>query len=50
MNHTMPGRPELSVLHQGLVYRFPSEKMREVFRKNPEKYAVKKDPAAIAAK
>ncbi len=41
MNKDMPGKPEFTVVYQGLRYLFPGEKQRAMFLANPAKYAVK---------
>ena len=40
MQQTVPGKPELAVVHKGLRYLFPSAEQRNEFLANPEKYEV----------
>lgn len=46
MQQTVPGKPELAVVHKGLRYLFPSAEQRNEFLANPAKYEVAAtDPA-----
>lgn len=38
MGQTVAGRPELTVIHKGLRYRFPAVGQRDQFLVNPQKY------------
>jgi YHS domain-containing protein len=38
MQQTVPGKPELAVIHKGLRYLFPSAEQRNEFLANPAKY------------
>lgn len=38
MQHSMAGRPEFTVVHNGLRYLFPTVAMRDTFLANPTKY------------
>ena len=40
MQQTVPGKPELAVVHKGLRYLFPSAEQRNEFLANPAKYEV----------
>ncbi len=40
MRQTVPGKPEFTVVHQGLRYLFPSTEQRDEFLQNPRKYEV----------
>ncbi len=40
MQRDMPGKPELTVVHKGLRYLFPSEDQRDAFLANPAEYEV----------
>ncbi len=40
MDTQTPGKPEFMAHHDGFRYFFPSDKMREMFLADPEKYAV----------
>lgn len=40
MRQTVPGKPELAVVHKGLRYLFPSAELRNEFLANPAKYEV----------
>ena len=40
MQQTVPGKPELAVVHKGLRYLFPSAEFRNEFLANPAKYEV----------
>jgi len=40
MQRTVPGKPELAVVHKGLRYLFPSAEQRNEFLANPAKYEV----------
>ncbi|MCI0460660.1 MAG: hypothetical protein L0Z62_27205 [Gemmataceae bacterium] len=39
MGARMPGKAEFATTHGGRLYLFPSQKQRELFRANPNKYA-----------
>lgn len=39
MGKKVPGKPEFTAVHNGLRYRFPSDRERQVFLANPKKYA-----------
>ncbi len=41
MNKDVPGKPEISALHEGFRYLFPSEDQKKMFLDNPQKYEVK---------
>ena len=41
MGQSVPGRPEFTVVHEGMRYQFPGAEQRDVFLKNPLKYSVK---------
>lgn len=38
MNKQMAGKPEVSVVHDGMKYQFMSEEQRKMFNMNPSKY------------
>ena len=38
-NKKVPGKPEFTAIHKGLRYQFPSDRERQMFVKNPERYA-----------
>lgn len=41
MKKEVPGKPEVTAIHQGLRYQFPADKQRKMFLAKPAKYAVK---------
>ena len=49
MRQTMPGKPELTVLHKGLRYLFPSPAQRNEFLANSEKYEVASNAAPASS-
>ncbi len=49
MQQTVPGKPELAVIHKGLRYLFPSADQRNEFLANPAKYeVVATDPTTLS--
>jgi len=41
MKKDVPGKPEYTVIYQGMRYQFPGEQQMKMFQANPAKYAVK---------
>ena len=49
MNERVEGKPAFTVIHNGMRYLFPSEKQRDMFVANPQKYAVRPETAKQAS-
>jgi YHS domain-containing protein len=47
MGKPVPGRPEFTAIHRGLRYLFPSDRERQAFLANPDKYAEKPRGARV---
>lgn len=49
MNQRVPGKPEFTVVHNGLRYQFPAEEQQATFMKSPEKYVERVSPQSGAS-
>lgn len=47
LKQDVQGKPEIAAFHRGLRYLFPSDKQREMFLADPEKYAIEPTDRAI---